>query len=241
MRQIALDTETTGLSTKNGDRIIEIGCVEIIDRVITGKTFHTYINPERQVGTHTISITGIKDDFLLNKPKFVDIVDDFLKFIDNAELIIHNAVFDVEFINNELRLLNHEVQDISWERKIIDTLVLARTMHPGQRNNLDALCKRYKINTERALHGALLDANILAKLILKMTAGQISLNFDLQENVTANLIKDNQNTDLLNKNKRSYKNKNINILRDKNLKIIYANLEEINLHEKYIQELLQVE
>ena len=239
MRQIALDTETTGLSTKNGDRIIEIGCVEIIDRVITGKTFHSYINPECQVGTHTIAITGIKDEFLLNKPKFVAIVDDFLKFIDNAELIIHNAVFDVEFINNELRLLNHEIQDISQKCKIIDTLVLARTMHPGQRNNLDALCKRYKINTERALHGALLDANILAKLILKMTAGQISLNFDLQENITANLTKDNKNADLL--NARSYKNKNINMIRDKNLKIIYANLEETNLHEKYIQELLQVE
>ncbi len=231
MRQIVLDTETTGLSTKNGDRIIEIGCVEIVDRIITGKTFHTYVNPERPVGLHTLAITGIKDQFLLDKPKFSLIVDDFLKFIDNAELIIHNAPFDIDFINNELKLLNHNIKDIYLEFKIIDTLVLARTMHPGQRNNLDALCKRYNINIERALHGALLDANILAKLILKMTAGQINLNFDVAENIIGNLKDTNKDVNIL--EKKLFKSKH------ENLKIIYANLEEVNLHEKYIKELLK--
>lgn len=227
MRQVALDTETTGLSTKNGDRIIEIGCVEIIDRVITGKTFHSYCNPECSVGAQITAITGINNQFLVDKPKFASIAEDFLKFIDNAELIIHNAAFDVEFINNELKLLNHKIKDIFSKFKIIDTLVLARSMHPGQRNNLDALCKRYNINIERKFHGALLDSEILANLILKMTAGQISLNFDLPEN---NI----ENSNVINTVEKNFST----IVQNKNLKIIYANLEELNLHEKYLAELI---
>ena len=226
MRQVTIDTETTGLSTKNGDRIVEIGCVEIINRIITGKTWSSYCNPERSVGQHTIAITGIQDQFLLDKPKFAAIVEDFLKFIDNAELIIHNAAFDIEFINYELKLSNHKIKDLSSEFKIIDTLALARSMHPGQRNNLDALCKRYNINIERTLHGALLDAEILAKLVLKMTAGQISFNFDLSENL--NDIK--QGAEL---SKAVCKN----VVQEKNLKIIYANQEELKLHEVYCSEL----
>jgi DNA polymerase III subunit epsilon len=218
VRQVALDTETTGLSTKNGDRVIEIGCVEIIDRTITGREFHTYINPERKVSQETILITGIKDEFLINKPKFSVVAEDFLKFIYGAELIIHNAAFDVEFINNELKLINHSIQDISYEFKILDTLALARSIHPGQRNNLDSLCKRYKINYDRALHGALIDAKILAKLSLKMTAGQINLNFDctVEESIITNFIS----------------------TENKVLKIMYANAEEVNLHNQYLNDLL---
>jgi len=217
-----LDTETTGLSTKNGDRIIEIGCVEIINRQITGKTFHVYCNPECSIGKESIAITGIDDQFLLEQPKFAEIVEDFLQFIDKSELIIHNASFDLEFINNELKLLNHRIKDLSEELKITDTLMLARKMHPGQRNNLDALCKRYNLNNiDRTFHGALLDANILAKLILKMTAGQISLDFNLAETlsgVNLNSIKSYQN---------------------KKLKIIYANIAEQQLHEIYLSEVLK--
>lgn len=226
MRQVTLDTETTGLSTKNGDRIVEIGCVEIINRQITGKTFQTYCNPEHPTNKDTFAITGITDQFLSDKPKFASIAENFLKFIDNAELIIHNAAFDVEFINNELQLLNHEIKNISSKFKIVDTLVLARTMHPGQRNNLDALCKRYNINIERTLHGALLDAEILAKLFLKMTAGQINLNFDLAEDIIENL-------NVINRHGENMPT----IEQNKKLKIIYASLEELNLHERYFSDL----
>ncbi|MGD0466448.1 MAG: DNA polymerase III subunit epsilon [Gammaproteobacteria bacterium] len=228
MRQIVLDTETTGLSTKNGDRIVEIGCVEIINRNITGKFFHSYCNPERLVGSVAMSITGITDQFLLDKPKFAEIVEDFLQFVGTSELVIHNASFDVEFINNELKLLNHSIADLSLEFKIIDTLVLARKMHPGQRNNLDALCKRYNINNiDRELHGALKDANILAKLILKMTAGQINLDFNLSDNIKAIV-------------KFGVKSEIKNIDKNHKLKIVYANQIEQQLHETYLLELLKL-
>ena len=230
MRQIVLDTETTGLSAKTGDRIVEIGCVEIINRNITGKTFHSYCNPERLVGAATVSITGITDQFLLDKPKFSEIVEDFLQFVGTSELVIHNASFDIEFINNELKLLNHHITDLSLECKIVDTLALARKMHPGQRNNLDALCKRYNLNNiDRELHGALKDANILAKLILKMTAGQINLDFNLLEKTS------NIKVDIL----RGVKNDIKNIYKNHKLKIIYATQTEQQLHETYLLELLK--
>lgn len=183
IRQIVLDTETTGLSTENGDRIIEIGCVEIIDRMITGKVFHSYCNPERKVGIEAISVHGINDDFLLNKTKFGEIVDNFLDFIKDAELIIHNAAFDIKFINYELYLLQHGIQDISKYFKITDTLKIARAMFPGQTNSLDALIKRYRIDVDRTFHGALLDANILARLVLEMTS-EFILNYSTLAAIT---------------------------------------------------------
>ncbi len=181
MRYIVLDTETTGLETSQGHRIIEIGCVEVIDRSITGKTYHQYINPEREIDEGAIEVHGISNEFLIDKPKFHDIVTDFMNFINGSELIIHNARFDVGFINYELSKLkngkdNRQVED---NCTVLDTLALARKMHPGQKNNLDALCKRYNVNnSERDLHGALLDAEILADVYLAMTGGQVKLSLD---------------------------------------------------------------
>ena len=177
MRQIVLDTETTGLEPRLGHRIIEIGCVEVIDRKVTGNRYHQYINPEREIDEGAVEVHGITTSFLADKPHFSDVIDDFLSFIRGAELVIHNAPFDVGFINNELTLLNqpqHHVENICT---VMDTLVLARKMHPGQKNNLDALCKRYDIdNSQRDLHGALLDAEILAETYLAMTGGQTVLS-----------------------------------------------------------------
>ncbi len=178
-RQIVLDTETTGLDAKLGHRIIEIGCVELIDRKFTGKHFHQYVNPKRKVDPGAFKIHGISDDFLKDKPIFEDIVEDLLSFISGAELIIHNAPFDVGFINNELKLINSSVNSAADICSIIDSLKLARNMHPGQKNSLDALCKRYLVdNSKRELHGALLDAEILADVYLLMTGGQTTLGLD---------------------------------------------------------------
>jgi DNA polymerase-3 subunit epsilon len=177
MRQIVLDTETTGLEPKQGHRIIEIGCVELIERRITNNRYHQYINPEREVDEGAIEVHGISNAFLADKPRFADIVDDFLNFVRGAELIIHNAPFDVGFLNHELNLLNRKQDHVDEICAILDTLVLARKMHPGQKNNLDALCKRYDIdNSQRDLHGALLDAEILAETYLSMTGGQTTLS-----------------------------------------------------------------
>lgn len=177
MRQIVLDTETTGLETRLGHRIIEIGCVEIIDRRVTGKSFHQYINPEREIDEGAVEVHGITTAFLADKPLFADIVDDFLNFIRGAELVIHNAPFDVGFINHELNQLNQQQNHVDNICTVLDTLVLARKMHPGQKNNLDALCKRHGIdNSQRDLHGALLDAEILAETYLAMTGGQTMLS-----------------------------------------------------------------
>ena len=178
-RQIVLDTETTGLDAKLGHRIIEIGCVELIDRKFTGKHFHQYVNPKRKVDPGAFKTHGISDDFLKDKPIFEDIVEDLLSFISGAELIIHNAPFDVGFINNELKLINSSVNSAADICSIIDSLKLARNMHPGQKNSLDALCKRYLVdNSKRELHGALLDAEILADVYLLMTGGQTTLGLD---------------------------------------------------------------
>lgn len=175
MRQIVLDTETTGLDPSQGHRIIEIGCVELIDRKLTGRHYQVYLNPERDIDEGAIEVHGLTSDFLSDKPLFKDIQKEFLSFIDGAELIIHNAVFDLGFINHELNLLEDH-PPIEQRLSVIDTLVMAREKHPGQRNNLDALCKRYDIdNSARELHGALLDAEILADLYLVMTGGQTAL------------------------------------------------------------------
>jgi len=176
MRQIVLDTETTGLETSQDHRIIEIGCVEVINRKLTGRHYHQYINPQRAVDAGAYEVHGIGDDFLADKPLFSQIVDEFMDFVEGAELVIHNAPFDVGFINHELDKLKPNSSPIESGCKITDTLVMARQKHPGQRNSLDALCKRYFVdNSQRDLHGALLDAEILADVYLAMTGGQVSL------------------------------------------------------------------
>jgi DNA polymerase-3 subunit epsilon len=179
MRQIVMDTETTGLEPEQGHRIIEIGCVEMADRRLTGNNFHQYLQPDREIDAAAIEIHGITNDFLADKPRFVDVRDDLLAYIEGAELIIHNAAFDVGFIEHELRQLDPQAPPLSDLCRITDSLAIAKRLHPGQRNNLDALCKRYGIdNTHRELHGALLDAKILADVYLAMTGGQTSLSLD---------------------------------------------------------------
>ncbi len=175
-RIVVLDTETTGLNPQEGHRIIEIGCVELINRRLTGNRFQVYINPDRLIDAGAIEVHGISNQFLEDKPRFQDIVDDFITFVRGAELVIHNAPFDVGFINHELSLLKTSKAKIEDYSSIFDTLTYARKKHPGQRNSLDALCKRYGIdNSHRELHGALLDAEILADVFLLMTGGQFSL------------------------------------------------------------------
>lgn len=176
MRQVVLDTETTGLEVEQGHRVIEIGAVEILNRRLTRRHFHVYINPEREIDAGALAVHGITSEFLANKPLFADVVEPFLAFIDGAELIIHNAAFDVTFLNHELGLLESRHELIGKRCKVTDSLALARDKHPGQRNSLDALCKRYNVdNSARELHGALLDAEILADVYLAMTGGQVAL------------------------------------------------------------------
>lgn len=176
MRQIVLDTETTGIG--EGHRIIEIGCVELVDRKLTGNHYHQYINPKRLVDPEAMEVHGITDEFLEDKPLFADVANDFIEFIKGAQLVIHNAPFDVGFMDREFGMLRGypKTADIC---SVLDTLVLARSMHPGQRNSLDALCRRYGIdNSHRELHGALLDSEILADVYLLMTGGQTSMSLD---------------------------------------------------------------
>lgn len=180
-RQVVLDTETTGLDPSQGHRIIEIGCIELINRKFTGNNYHTHINPERKVDAGAVKVHGITNTFLENKPRFAEVYQELRCYIDGAELIIHNAPFDVGFLNHEFLRLDRKNASLESICKIFDTLQLARKTHPGQRNSLDALCKRYKVdNSNRKLHGALLDAEILAKVYLAMTGGQSSL-FDLPD------------------------------------------------------------
>lgn len=179
MRQIVLDTETTGLEPKQGHRIIEIGCVEIVNRRKTDRHFHQYLNPDREIDDGAYNVHGISNEFLADKPRFADIAQEFIDFIRDSELVIHNAPFDVGFINAELKKLGRKWGKTENYCTVMDTLLLAREKHPGQKNNLDALCKRYDIdNTERDLHGALLDAQILLDVYLVMTGGQETLSFD---------------------------------------------------------------
>lgn len=175
-RQVVLDTETTGLEVADGNRILEIGCVEMIDRKVTGRSFHQYINPERDSEEGALAVHGITSDFLADKPLFADIAQEFLTFVDGAELIIHNAGFDLGHLNNELQKIHGADFELRDRCDVLDTMIMARERHPGQRNNLDALCKRYDIdNSGRSLHGALLDALLLAEVYLAMTGGQVSL------------------------------------------------------------------
>ncbi len=171
-RQIVLDTETTGLEPAQGHRIIEIGCVELIDRRLTGNDFHQYLQPDREIDAGAVEVHGITNEFLADKPRFEDVVQDFMDYVRGAELIIHNAPFDVGFINAELERAGGW-KPLDHYCRITDTLVMARNKHPGQRNSLDALCGRYDIdNSQRQKHGALLDAEILAEVYLAMTGGQ---------------------------------------------------------------------
>lgn len=177
MRQIILDTETTGLEPSEGHRIIEIGCVELLNRKFTGNTYHQYLQPDREIDEGAIEVHGITNEMLADKPRFADIADEFIAFVRGAELVIHNAPFDVGFLNHELKLLGGSHGCVDQLCGVVDTLVMARRLHPGQKNNLDALCKRYDIdNSHRELHGALLDAEILAELYLTMTGGQTLLS-----------------------------------------------------------------
>lgn len=182
MRQIVLDTETTGLEPKQGHRIIEIGCVELIGRKLTGNNYHQYIQPDRESDEGALEVHGITTEFLQDKPRFADVVADFLNYIRGAELIIHNAPFDVGFLDHELRMVGAQLGDISTYCNVIDTLVMARKMRPGQKNNLDALCKHFDVNnSQRELHGALLDAEILAEVYLRMTGGQVHLMLESEQ------------------------------------------------------------
>lgn len=217
MRQIILDTETTGLETALGHRIIEVAAVELLNRRFTGKHFHYYCNPDREIDAGAQAIHGISQEFLTDKPRFSQILPEFLDFIDGAELVIHNANFDIGFLNYELALANHSLANLRDHHRVIDTLILAREKHPGQKNNLDALCKRYSIdNSHRELHGALLDAKLLALVYLAMTGGQDSLFTDnsLANTPAAATLK---------------------ITRDMSpLTIIKANPEELLAHEEYL-------
>ena len=179
MRQIILDTETTGLEWKKGNRVVEIGCVELLERRPTGNTYHQYINPQRNFEQGAAEVTGLSVEFLADKPVFADIADGFLAFIDGAELIIHNAAFDVGFLNHELSLLGEGYGRLQDRVQVEDSLLMARQRFPGQRNSLDALCKRLGVdNTHRQLHGALLDAQLLCEVYLHLTAGQSEIGFD---------------------------------------------------------------
>ena len=176
MRQIVLDTETTGLSTSQGHRIIEIGAIELVNRRLTGREFHRFLNPERDIDEGAERVHGISRADLETAPRFQDVADELLDFIKDAELVIHNAEFDVGFLEYELQLMKHPQPSVTAHAQVLDTLSLARELHPGQRNSLDALCKRYEVDaSNRDLHGALIDADLLARVYLAMTGGQTAL------------------------------------------------------------------
>lgn len=216
MRQIVLDTETTGIDPKEGHRIIEIGCVEVVNRRLTGNHFHVYINPGRHIEQEAIEVHGITNEFLADKPTFSQVAQEFVSFVKGAQLVIHNAPFDVGFMDHEFGMeastkgvITNQICDV------LDTLTLARQMHPGQKNNLDALCKRYGIdNSHRTLHGALLDAEILADVYLLMTGGQTKLK------LASSSGSDADSTAIRRINRSANK-----------LKVIKASADEITQHE----------
>ena len=178
MRQIILDTETTGLEVRQGHRLIEVACIEMVERRLTGRHYQTYLNPDRRIDEGARQVTGIEDEFLLDKPRFAEVAEEFLAFIDGAELVIHNANFDVGFLDAELAMLSNGSGSISDRCSVLDTLKMARELYPGQRNSLDALCKRLGVdNSRRDLHGGLIDAQLLGDVYLAMTSGQVA--FDL--------------------------------------------------------------
>lgn len=221
-RQVVLDTETTGLSTADDHRIIEIGCVEMINRRLTGETFHQYINPQREIDAGAMEVHGITPEFLADKPFFAEIVEDFIQFIGGAELIIHNAAFDVGFLDHELSKLDGEKRHIIDICTVLDTLKLARDKHPGQKNNLDALCRRYGVdNSNRELHGALLDSEILADVYLAMTGGQVSLSLAAEESMPASTQTNEHGV--------------ITLKQRGPLRVIKANSAELEAHEAVLQ------
>lgn len=182
MRQIILDTETTGLDPSHGHRLIEIGCLELVNRKLTKRSFHYYLNPERLVEAEAMAVHGISNEFLLDKPLFASIADEFIEFVRGAELIIHNAPFDLSFINHEFKLLQRGLPPVTDYCAVLDTLVMARAKHPGQKNNLDALARRYGADQrDRTYHGALLDSEILAEVYLAMTGGQVGLSLGSED------------------------------------------------------------
>ena len=220
LRQIILDTETTGLDPKSGHKIIEIGCIELVNRKFTGEQFHVYINPDRDSDEAALEVHGLTTEFLSDKPRFKDIYDDFISFINQSELLIHNAEFDIKFLDHEIKLLSKKLPTISeCVSKITDTLQIAREKHPGQRNSLDALVKRYEIGGyDRELHGALVDSQILGDVYLSMTGGQSALNFNEAEVFNS---KDKDKTDIK-------KGSSLN------LKIIELTNQEEAEHEAYL-------
>jgi len=221
MRQIILDTETTGLRTEDGDRIIEIGCIELVDRKFTGNNFHEYINPHKIIHDEAFKVHGISNEFLQDKPSFKDVYKKFYDYINGAELIIHNAAFDVGFIDYEFKLLQKKIKPVADICKITDTLLMARQLHVGQRNSLDALCKRYGVDgSKRDLHGALLDADLLAKVYLAMTGGQGSFFDEAESEEVAHV---EQTKDKLSFNYSS-----------KPLKVLRASSEELNSHDEIL-------
>ncbi|MDH5423785.1 MAG: DNA polymerase III subunit epsilon [Gammaproteobacteria bacterium] len=230
MRQVVLDTETTGLDPRQGNRIIEIGCVELINRKLTGNHYHQYIQPDRESEEGALAVHGITSEFLADKPRFEDIFDDFLSFIKGAELVIHNAPFDIGFIEHEFKLLNQnhakELITINDHASVLDTLVMAKKMHPGQRNSLDALCKRYDVNNDkRELHGALLDAEILADVYLAMTGGQSNLLLD--SNTESPEEEHKQRDEIIQKLSANRKAS----------PVVLASAEEMTAHEEYLNKL----
>lgn len=224
MRQIILDTETTGLEPTQGHRIIEIGCVEMVDRKLTGNHFHVYLNPDREVDEGAIEVHGITNEFLLDKPRFKDVVEDFIEYVKDSELVIHNAPFDIGFLNHEFGLLGGKKRKMEDYCRVLDTLVLARQIHPGQKNSLDALCKRYFIdNSHRELHGALLDSEILADVYLGMTGGQTDLTLTHKKDyLSAN--RDDGGIRRLAKNREPFK-------------VIRVTSEESEAHEQYLKDM----
>src|SRR3990167_1082747 len=225
MRQIVLDTETTGLKVEEGHRVIEVGCVEMINRKITGSHFHHYINPEREIEAGALAVHGITQAFLKDKPIFSKVADDLLQFISGDELIIHNAPFDLSFLDHELQLFGHfSHPSLRNYCQIVDTLVLARQMHVGQRNSLDALCKRYGIDlSKRELHGALLDAHLLARVYLAMTGGQGSF-FDFASSED-------------NLSKQSVEGSPSSPIEGHHLVVLKALPEEVTAHEAYLEQM----
>lgn len=216
MRQIVLDTETTGLEVSEGHRIIEVGCVELVNRRITQNRFHYYLNPGREIDQGAVEVHGLTSQFLADKPRFAEIAPDLLNYLQDAELIIHNAPFDVGFLDAEFAKVNDRWSGLAKSCQITDTLQMARKLHPGQKNNLDALCKRYAVdNSQRELHGALLDAEILAEVYLAMTGGQATLVLGGQEHGGTSL-----------KNNKRYQ-----IREDRPaLRVVRANSEELQAH-----------
>ena len=217
MLEIVLDTETTGLDATEGHKVIEIGCIELIDRKITGNVFHKYICPNRKIDEKAGKVHGITDDYLKDKPLFSEIITDFLEYLSDSNLIIHNAPFDIGFLRKEFNDANFDPDLIDKGRPIFDTLKTARSMTPGKRNTLDALCERYQIdNSKRDLHGALLDAELLAEVYLKMTMGQTSIAG-------------------LSQNTKELKVEEVDLIENREHRVISATDEEINSHQNYFK------